>query len=165
VLFAVITVVYGATKEEVIGWLKKENLEDELSPYEKSFLSKQNERNKINISWKVEALTSLLWVIKKIDTFPKLTELVDTELVKKVMVSPPADTSFFIKSSELREQSEIDEVYENVYESHWKVRDAQIKGHEPPESLNSGVVMERHYGFNWVNGYCGQGWDDISTDT
>jgi hypothetical protein len=35
----------------------------------------------------------------------------------------------------------------------------------PAESYNAGVVQERHYGLNWLIGYRGQKWDDITTDT
>jgi hypothetical protein len=41
-----------------------------------------------------------------------------------------------------------------------------VADREPPaESYNAGVVQERHYALNWLIGYCGQDWDDITTDT
>ena len=35
----------------------------------------------------------------------------------------------------------------------------------PAESYDAGVVQERHYALNWLIGYCGQDWDNITTDT
>jgi hypothetical protein len=41
-----------------------------------------------------------------------------------------------------------------------------VPDHEPPvESYNSGAFQERHYALNWLIGYGGLDWDDISTDT
>jgi hypothetical protein len=45
------------------------------------------------------------------------------------------------------------------------VRDAQLFGKPAPRDIEAGVVRERHYAFNWIIGYCGQPWDEISTDT
>jgi hypothetical protein len=33
------------------------------------------------------------------------------------------------------------------------------------DNLEAGAIFERHWGFNWLTGYCGQEWDQISTDT
>lgn len=85
--------------------------------------------------------------------------------MKKVVVLPPAPTAEFISSAELRDQREIDEEHENVYQAHWTVRDAKINNTEIPENLDPEVIYERHYAFNWVAGYMGQSWDDIATDT
>jgi uncharacterized protein DUF4272 len=32
-------------------------------------------------------------------------------------------------------------------------------------NLDSGVVYERHYALNWLIGYMGREWDDVTTDT
>jgi hypothetical protein len=166
VLSAVITTAYGAPSSQVMDWLEQEGLINELTPEERKFVSGEGtEKDRINFSWKVEALTPLLWAIQKIDHFPSFTDQVDTSLLKQAVVFPPAPTKQFIESSKLRDESEISEVYETVYQAHWQVRDAQINGKEIPDSLLSGVVMERHYGFNWLIGYCGQAWDEITTDT
>jgi len=43
------------------------------------------------------------------------------------------------------------------------VRNAKRKG--IPVELDSGVIQERHYAMNRITGYCGQAWDEITTDT
>lgn len=87
----------------------------------------------------------------------------------------------FISTARLRSESEIYDANEEIYHIHWRVRDAQFR-HEPTppgklprmpvedmqppaESYDSGVVQERHYGLNWLIGYCGQDWDEVTTDT
>ncbi len=78
---------------------------------------------------------------------------------------PPAPTAEFISSARLRDRNEIEDEHENVYQAHWKVRDAEINGTPVPDNLDPEIVVERHYAFNWIDGYMGQSWDDITTDT
>ena len=52
-----------------------------------------------------------------------------------------------------------------IYDAHWKVRDAQINGRPVPEEIIPGLVQERHHAINWLMGYCGQEWDEVTTDT
>lgn len=166
VLTAVIGVAQGGSSEKALDWLEKEGLSEEITPDESKFLSGNGtERDKINFSWKVEALVPLLWAIKKLDAFPNLTGQVDTSLLAKQLVFPPNTTADFVRSAILRKEYEISEMYETVYQSHWEVRDAHLNGKEIPNGFEPGVVMERHYGFNWLIGYCGQEWDGITTDT
>ena len=54
---------------------------------------------------------------------------------------------------------------ESIYLIHWAVRDARLNGRPVPNNYHPGVVLERHHALNWLIGYCGQDWDDISTDT
>ena len=54
---------------------------------------------------------------------------------------------------------------QNSYRYHWAVVDARVNGLEIPSDIDASVVYERHYALNWLVGYSGQEWDDISTDT
>ena len=74
-------------------------------------------------------------------------------------------TADFIESAELRASDSISEEYEKVYDAHWKARDAVRRKVPIPDDVDLGIVQERHYGFNWLTGYCGQEWDEITTDT
>lgn len=166
VLTALISVIYGKSLSEVVLWLKKENLWSELTPNELDFVKDpSNERAQINLSWKSEALVSLLWSINKFHSIPKLDSSVDIEDLKRFTVHPPSATEEYIKTAELRSEDEIEDEYESVYNAHWSVRDAQINRKPIPNNLDSGVVIERHFGFNYVTGYCSLPWDEITTDT
>jgi hypothetical protein len=81
------------------------------------------------------------------------------------MVWPPNSTAGFISSAQLRDEAEIRDEYEKIYDAHWRVRDARIHERPIPDCLDAGAIFERHWGFNWLTGYCGQEWDQISTDT
>lgn len=162
-----VTVAYDEKPvNEVIDWLKKENLYDELSPYEQKFLdNSKDEQLGINISWRSEALVILLWSIGNIKDIPPMTEVVENSLFKDKVIFAPAPTSEYINSSTLRDEDEIFEKYDEVHSAHWSVVDARINDKPPPNNLNSGIVYERHFGFNYVVGYMGLPWDEITTDT
>lgn len=163
---AVVSCAYGASKPDVIDWLKQEDLWQAVTPAEQEFLEREtSEQVRCNFTWKVEALVPLLWAIGKLDGLPGVGEQCDTEPIKKAVVWPPNSTGAFIRSAELRDEEEIGREYEKVYEAHWKARDAKLNGRPVPRGINAGVVYERHYGFNWLRGYMGQPWDEITTDT
>jgi Domain of unknown function (DUF4272) len=165
-LAAVISCAYGASKPEVIDWLRREKLWDESTPNERKFLSKRTSaKTRIAFSWKIEALVPLLWAIGKIGKMPGLGRPCDVEALKSAVVWPLHPTRGYISSATLRKATEISKECEKVYEAHWKVRDARIARRPMPKGLDPEVVQERHYGFNWVTGYLKQTWDDVTTDT
>ena len=165
-LAAVISCAYGDSKSDVIDWLKKEKLWKETSPLEREFLqSETTDKTKYEFTWKIEALVPLLWVINKLDDMPAINKQCDTEPLKKAVIWSPNPTQEYILSSVFRDEDEISEEYEKIYEAHWTVRDAQLNNKSVPKKYDAEVVYERHYGFNWAIGYMGQPCDEISTDT
>jgi hypothetical protein len=165
-LAAVISCAYGEPKPAVTKWLKKEKLWKETTPAERAFLLKgMSPKAKIAFTWKLEALAPLLWAIGKIGKMPGLGRQCDVDALMRAVIRPPGATREYISSASLRAGERISEAYEKVYRAHWKVRDAQVAGKPAPKGLDPEVVQERHYGFNWLTGYMGQPWDDITTDT
>lgn len=165
-LAAVVSCAYGDSKEDVSRWLKNEKLWDDLSPSEKTFLETETStETNAELTWKIEALIPLLWAINKIDEMPGIDKQCDTDPLKQAVIWSPDATHEYISSSELRDEDEIFDEYEKVYQAHWEVRDAQLNNKTMPKKYDPEVVYERHYGFNWLTGYMGQGWDDITTDT
>jgi predicted RNA binding protein YcfA (HicA-like mRNA interferase family) len=95
----------------------------------------------------------------------------------------PLRVGEFVSTARLRSDEEIYAANDEIYHIHWRVRDARLRAlptppgklprmrhvdsdsDSPVESYDSGVVWERHYALNWLIGYCGQDWDDITTDT
>ena len=166
VLGSLIATVYGTSLPNTISWLKSENLWEELSPDELDYIKNPtNNKAQVNLSWRTEALVVLLWSINKVSSLPPLTAKCDIELLKSVLVYPSNSTKSFISSAKLRDEDEISSAYEEVYDSHWSVRDARIHGKPIPNNLDAGVVYERHFGFNYVTGYSGLPWDEITCDT
>lgn len=165
-LAAVVSCAYGDHRKNVAAWLKKEGLWKNVTPLERDFLlNESTEKSRAGFTWKIEALVPLLWVINKLDKMPAINKQCDTEPLKKAVIWSPNPTQEYISSSVLRDEDEISEEYEKIYEAHWTVRDAQLNNKSVPKKYDAEVVSERHYGFNWAIGYMGQSWDEISTDT
>jgi hypothetical protein len=166
IISSVVACAYGDSKADNIRWLKQEGLWDDVSPEELAFLTtKTDKKTNHKFTWRIETLVPLLWVIQKIPSPQTLTEQCNMEAIKSAIVWPPASTKAFIESSFVRAESEISEEYEKIYHAHWSVRDAEINNKAIPDNLDPEVVYERHYAINWIIGYMGQEWDDISTDT
>ncbi|WP_438480622.1 DUF4272 domain-containing protein [Oleiharenicola lentus] len=166
-LSAVISISYGDDRDTVSQWLKRESLWSDLSPRERAFFANRTPERKeiIAFSWHTERLVPLLWATQKIASMPPLASQCDTDSMKSAIVWPPATTRSFIDKAVLRSDGEIDQEYERIYEAHWRVRDAELKGLPIPAGLDAGAIFERHWSFNWLIGYFGQPWDEISTDT
>lgn len=167
VLHALKSVAHGANAKSVVTWLQSENLWSAVSDEEKSFFLSTNptENQIINASWRVEALSLLLWALGKEIDISDLSTMCDSDRVDSLCSFYLKSTIPFIESATLISESEVYDVNELIYESHWKIRDSQINNKSLDQSYDSGVVMERHHAINWLMGYCGQEWDEVTTDT
>jgi hypothetical protein len=165
-LSSVIACAKGASRGQHIRWLKSEHLWHQLSPKEKAFLTKPaTDQQRINMTWRLEGLLVLFWSIGKVDSLPTLAEQCDTGPLAKATVFPPGSTLAFVKSARLRPLEEIEDQREKMYQAHWQIRDAELNERPCPTGIDSGVVVERHHAFNWIVGYMGQSWDNVTTDT
>ena len=62
----------------------------------------------------------------------------------------------------VRKREEILDEADLTLRYDWACVDARVNGREAPASLEGGVVMERHYAFNWlIGGSDGAAWDEI----
>jgi len=167
VLYALKSVAHGANAESVVSWLKSEKLWPAVSNEEKSFFLSANpsESQVINASWRIEALSLLLWALGNKVNISDLSTMCDSDQVDSICNFYLKSTIAFIESATLIPESKIYDVYELIYESHWKIRDAQINSKSLDKKYDSGVVMERHHAINWLMGHCGQEWDEVTTDT
>jgi hypothetical protein len=166
VLYAVIVAGHGELRVELVEWLHREQLWSQVSPNESAFLmaSSPTQQQQINATWRTEALFPLLWSLRAIATLPPPTQFCNVSL-RSAMPPLFGSTAEFISSARLRPESEIRDANEEIYQIHWRVRDARLNGRPAPDGFDPSVVQERHHGLNWLIGYCGQDWDEISTDT
>lgn len=183
VLHAVLAVGHEVPREEVVSWLHRERLWDAVSPAEAQFLQSGDatHQQRINATWRAEALFPLLWSLKLIPELPSPQQHCDLQLIVSVLPPLFGPAAEFIASAQLRSDSEIQAANEEILHIHWRIRDERLRG-QPTESgklprmqvedegppvadYDAGVVQERHYALNWLIGYCGQDWDDITTDT
>jgi hypothetical protein len=182
-LHAVLAAGHDVPRDQIVTWLQREQLWDAVSPVESSFLLSEapTQQQRIDATWRAEALFPLLWSLRLIPELPSPQQLCDLQLIQSVLPPLFDQVGEFISHAQLRSESEIHAANEEIYQIHWRVRDARLRGQptpagklarmpvpscEPPvEAYHSGVVQERHHALNWLIGYCGQDWDDISTDT
>ena len=183
ILYAVLAAGHDEPRDQLVAWLGREGLWQAVSLKESEFLLSESptREQRIHATWRAEALFPLLWSLGLIDELPIPQQLCDVQLIRSVLPPLLASVGEFISTAQLRSDSEIHDANEEIYQIHWRVRDAQLRSqptppgklprmpHEdcvpPAESYHSGVVQERHYALNWLIGYCGQDWDDVTTDT
>jgi Domain of unknown function (DUF4272) len=167
-LFRVVGIAFGDKRASTVAWIQKENLWDELTPAELAFVtaSRPKKQQVVNASWRCEALLILLWALGRIDSLPALNEECSAASYKTIL-PPFVDTSVadFIATATRRTDDELIAAADSLLNSHWEARDARIHGRPIPEHLHIGIIQERHHAINWVIGYDGSPWDEITTDT
>lgn len=153
------------TTSQAVGYFKKYNLWNEVSPKERNYLLKslRSKDDDLNMIWKVEDVNVLLWALGEIDslTFPN-KECRSADF--KTIPSFGADPAKWINKARIRNTEDILNETDLIYRMHWATEDASLSGVAAPARLNGDVVEERHYALNWLTMYERE-WDDITTDT
>jgi len=166
-LFGVVGVAFGGDREVIIGWLRDNNLFDELSPVEARFLVNPapSKRQVVIAGWYSERLIVLAWALGLL-AMPSPAEQCDTALFQKMM--PPyaeVEVDEFISSAQLRTSKELIAAADTILNEHWVARDAAIHNREPSAPVDLEVIQERHHAINWIIGHEGLPWDEATTDT
>lgn len=155
----------GLEQEKINTLVKKYNAEKFFSPEEAAFIANPNptKQERIQFSWRYERYWVLLWALGYVDDLPRPEGICD--VAKAVEFLRDRTTNQFVKDAKLRPLAVILDQADLIYRYDWAVVDARVQRKEVPAKLEKGVVLERHYALNWLIGYMGQDWDDISTDT
>jgi hypothetical protein len=146
--------------------VKDHGLKKYFTPREAAFIRQQSpsEHDRIQFSWRYEAAWTLLWALGYVEKLEKPTKICDVQRAAGFLQE--RTSAQFIADAKLRTREEIADEADLIYRYHWAVVDAiRIHGQPAPAELEPDVTMERHYALNWLIGYMGQAWDDISTDT
>ena len=167
-LFSVVAVAQGANRTEIIDWLTEHDLWEKLAPTEVVFLNSADPTQKqvINAGWLSERLIMILWALGAVHQLPPPDEQCDT--ADFLTILPPfasVSVADFIGSGRLRSASDLIEMADEILSLHWAARDATIKGRSTSPSVDIGIIQERHHAINWLIGYDGQDWDEVTTDT
>lgn len=167
VLYTIVAAGHGEALQDLTDWLHRERLWDAVSPKEASFLQSTapTRQQRISATWRVEALFVLLWTLSAVSELPPPTDICDVQLTRRVLPPLLGSVRDFLTSARLRDESEIWEAHEDVFQTHWSIRDAQLHDRPIPGSHNPAVVYERHYALNWLIRWDDQEWDEITTDT
>ena len=117
----------------------------------------------IQFSWQYECLNVMLWALGFIDNLTFPDDICDVPKIAGIINRYETFDSFLYASA-MRDKEEILDEADLIYRYNWACVDARINSRDI-DSLNSGVVMERHRALNWLINYCNQDWDDVTTDT
>src|SRR5207248_3197931 len=118
----------------------------------------------LDASWHSERLFTLLWALQLVQ-MPPFVEQCDTSKFLELL-PPYADVNEreFVHSASLRSESDLLAMADEIMDRHWEARDAKLKGYNA-EQVDIEIVQERHHAINWVIGYDGLPWDEVTTDT
>ena len=145
-----------------VDFLKTHNLWDQCSSTEKEFFQKElSQEEKTLISWRLESIWILLWVINLVED-PGLP--VQEIQIDEVLARIPAfmeDPGDFIKYAKTRNVADIIEVRDMVTQLHSVVSRRADKKSKPGE-LHPAVLAERNHALEWVT-YKLMEWDAIDT--
>ena len=167
-LFSIVGLAFGAPKPEVIDWLDENGLGADLAPSEQRFMgaSPPTEQQVVNAGWLAERLVVLCWALGEIDELPQPDEQCDTGLFQLIL-PPFADVgvSEFIARARLRSEGLLIAMADKMLALHGDARNAKLSGAAPRTPVDIEIVQERHHAINWIIGYDGSPWDEVTTDT
>ena len=138
---------------------------EHFSPKEKDFIgaSEPESQTVIQMSWRAEAAWVMFWALGYLPELAFPDRQCQVEAMSHVVFSHDAIT--LLASADRRTRRELLDEADLIYRYHWATRAAAHKQVEKAGRLDPGVVLERHHALNWLIGYEGQAWDDVTTDT
>jgi hypothetical protein len=167
-LFSIVGVALGADRREVVQWLLDNELWSALAPSEVGFLDSPSPSLKqvVDATWLSERLVVLAWALGHVSELPDGDEQCDPSIFQESL--PPfsgSDVREFIAGSAVRPKAELIVIADEILNLHWEARDAKINSRKPRMPVNLEIIQERHHAINWIIGYDGLPWDEVTTDT
>lgn len=147
------------------GFIKRYNVMPKLSPKERAFIGKQQpeQQEMIDANWRAEGTHVMLWALGFVDSLAYPATACSVEDDVKIIF---ANTEQELRNkAKLRSKKEILDQADLILRFDWASVNAKIKNEDAPGSLNSSVVVERHYALNWLITYLNQDWDDVTPNT
>lgn len=155
----------GLPQDEVLAAVTRFDAARFLSPREHAFVGDDNptEADRAQAAWRHECLGVLLWALGFDATLPPPGHLV--EVADVITRQGRLGAKGFRAKAVLRSADELLDQADLIYRYAWACVDARVRGAATPTGVDCDVVQERHYVLNWLIGYQGRAWDDVSTDT
>lgn len=119
----------------------------------------------IQFVWRYECCGVLLWAAGVVDDLSYPSEIIDVPVLAAIFWQHKGLQDLLSKGYS-RPETEILDAADLTLRYDWACVDARIHGKEAPAGLDAGIVVERHYAFNWIigaNDYAD--WDDIQPNT
>jgi len=165
ILQGVVAVAYGVEAQPIVEWFQSQKRWDAVTPKERNFLatSQHSESERVQFRWKQEAQWTLLWMIHRVESLGLPTRYCDTRrLVDEIIPAPGDDLQPFISQSRLRSPGALLAEDDRTYNLWCYALAAQRRQESLPSDLNLGVLRERRYAFEWMDG--NQDWDEVTCD-
>ncbi len=155
----------GLEHPEVLAAVDRFGARPGFTPDERRFIDDPapSEHHRIQFTWQYECYWVMLWALGLVPELGRPDRICDVPRAVKLLAD--RGRAAFEAASELRPQAALLDAADLIYRYHWAIRDARLNGQPVPAGLEPGVVMERHRALNWLIGYAGQDWDEITTDT
>ena len=166
VLQGIVAIAYDCEPEPILEWFTSQGIIDEISPQERSFIHAQSrsEREVMKMQWRQETEWALLWIISKVDSLGLPTQQCDSRrLVDEIIPELGGNIEEFVSSAKLRSPGEILAEDDRTYNLWCYVHQARRRNEPVPDDLDYGVLYERRYAFEWLDGF--QVWDEITCDS
>lgn len=169
-LYSEVLLSENPDREEALDFVRQidesYHIMDEFTPAERAYLDNPapEEHDRIQFLWRYECCAVLLWALG-ITELPYPSEICDVPFIARFFFDNKERGSI-LDLGEIRGREEILDEADLTLRYDWACVDARIKGQETPASLDSGIVMERHYALNWLIGADdGADWDNIKPGT
>jgi hypothetical protein len=165
ILLGVAVVAYEVEAQPIIEWFQEQAIWSDVTPDERTFIlgSTHTEAEQLRFRWKQEALWTLLWMIHRVESLGLPIRCCDTRrLVDEIVPAIGDDLQGFITQSQLRSPGALLAEDDRTYDLWCYALAAQRRGESLPSDLNLGVLRERRYAFEWMDG--NQDWDEVTCD-
>lgn len=178
-LYAFYSIVYlienPEDKREIINWLKKETIWDELAESEKYIFGdiSLTEEEKGEWYWAIERASILAWVLGFYDKNLSPNEPIEfDEIYEKIPKIGESLKDFLSKLAFIKIDKQkvfLENIFNELITS--TLRDISFGLNKPVPECDTYISFERHKTLNWVRNYgYSQGheitdWDNVATDT
>jgi hypothetical protein len=142
-------------------------LNEVLTPEEKHYLAEKEPATSAvaKFGWRYECCYVLMWALGFIEDLGFPDRICDVSRMGEIIWRFESIAGF-LGSGKPRNQEELLDAADLILRYDWACVDARINDRESPAGLNSEVVWEWHYAFEWlVDSINSADWDNVSTDT
>jgi hypothetical protein len=164
VLQGVVAVAEQVDPQHIVEWFRDEGIWQDVTPNEQAFLKARSRSvDQCNrFGWHQEAQWTLLWVIGKVELLGLPTRPCDTRrLVDEIIPPLWSKLDDFVASSKVRQPGALLAEDDRTYNIWCYAQKARLNA-ELPSDLNWGVLYERRYAFEWLDGT--RDWDEVTCD-
>ena len=164
ILQGVVAVAAQVDSALIVDWFHRQGIWGYVTPEERVFLANghSTEQERCRFFWHQEAEWALLWAIGKVEHLGLPNCCCDSaRLVDNIIPALGADLEPFFTSAELLPPGVLLAEDDRTYNIWCYAQQARREG-LLPEDLNLGVLYERRYAFEWLDGI--SAWDEVTCD-